>query len=143
MRFNAKKKRPVGVQSAYFDTQQEAEASEDWWRLSWEQGHKGKRIDAGAQPDEDSADDSLPQGEFILLLLLLADCCKCAAGNDGRFTSGSVITSTHVQLMAITIKNVLLHYTCTAVPVQHALLLPFWSPWLKYFCAYFTGKNIL
>lgn len=72
MRYTAKKKKPVGVQSAYFDTKEEAEASEDWWRLSWEQGHKGERIDAGTQPGERSADDSVPQGEFILL----ADCCK-------------------------------------------------------------------
>ena len=72
MRYTAKKRKPVGVQSAYFDTKEEAQASEDWWRLSWEQGHKGERIDAGTQPGERSADDSVPQGEFILL----ADCCK-------------------------------------------------------------------
>ena len=42
--YTASTKNTVRVQSPWFDTREEAEATASWWRLSWEQGNNGERI---------------------------------------------------------------------------------------------------
>ena len=60
-----KKRKTQRVLSEYFDTEDEANASASWWRTSWEQGHKGKRINPQTDPDQVTMDAAeLPQGEF-------------------------------------------------------------------------------
>ena len=67
-----KKKKTARKRSAWYTTREEAEASASWWRLSWEQGNSGKKINPGTQPDEprrnssgsSPADVELPPGKL-------------------------------------------------------------------------------
>ncbi|CAM9925272.1 unnamed protein product, partial [Ectocarpus sp. 13 AM-2016] len=71
LNFTPKKKKTARKRSAWYPTREEAEASASWWRLSWEQGNNGKKINPGTQPDEprrnssrsSPADVELPPGK--------------------------------------------------------------------------------
>lgn len=70
LQFTASKKVATRrVCSGGFATREEAEASMTWWRLSWEQGHKGKRIDQGVDPDEVMDAAAVPRGEYLSLVV--------------------------------------------------------------------------
>ena len=74
------KKTTIIVRSSYVSTREEVEAMLPWWRLGWEQGNKGKKVNPPTQvnlstpPDQQQSSDSpptaeamattLPQGEF-------------------------------------------------------------------------------
>jgi len=81
MNYTASSKKPtIIVRSSYVSTREEVEAMLPWWRLGWEQGNKGKKVNPLTQvnpptpPDQQQSSDSpptaeamattLPQGEF-------------------------------------------------------------------------------
>ena len=60
------KEKTVRVQSTWFDTREEAEGTASWWRLSFEQGNNGERINPHTHPDQvpAAAAANLPPGEL-------------------------------------------------------------------------------
>ena len=64
----SKKRATRRVCSRGFATREEAETAMTWLRLSWEQRHKGERIDQHVDPDEVTMDAvGIPRGEYLNL----------------------------------------------------------------------------
>ena len=62
----SKKRATRRVCSRGVATREEAEAAMTWWRLSWEQGHKGERMDQHVGPDEVTINAvGIPRGEYL------------------------------------------------------------------------------
>ena len=89
MNYTASSKKPtIIVKSSYVSTREEVEAMATWWRLGWEQGNKGKKVNPLTQvnpptpPDQQQSSDSpptaeamattLPQGEFHSVLCVFS-----------------------------------------------------------------------
>ena len=81
LRYTPTKKKTRRVQSRWYDTEDEAKATADWWRLSWEQGNQGERVDPPEGPDEVSTAEPLPQGKSIVI-----SCCVCMTNLGDDFT---------------------------------------------------------
>lgn len=80
----SKKLKTKVVQSTKFKSAEEAEEAIHWWRLSWELGQKGVKIDPKTHGDQHSCSTSvanggsktanLPQGELKYCIHLLSEC---------------------------------------------------------------------
>ena len=69
------KKTTIIVRSSYVSTREEVEAMLPWWRLGWEQGNKGKKVNPPTQvnlstpPDQQQSSDSPPTAEAMATTL--------------------------------------------------------------------------
>ena len=63
--------REIIVRSSHVSTREEVEAMATWWRLGWEQGNKGKKVNPLTQvnpptpPDQQQSSDSPPTAEAM------------------------------------------------------------------------------
>lgn len=63
------KKRTEIVRSVYFSTREEVEATIPWWRLGWEQGHRGKKVDPPTPPGQERSSGSAPASSSVAAAL--------------------------------------------------------------------------